>query len=119
MFEGKWFDEVKVGDRFTTALTVTETHLVLVGGSVRRLQSAARRREPRQGLALRRTHPARPVHVGAGRLTRRDVLPHHRDRVRRAHLPLQGAGASRRHAAHDLDRDRTAAQAQARRAASW
>jgi 3-hydroxybutyryl-CoA dehydratase len=32
MFEGKWFDEVKVGDRFTTALTVTETHLVLSAG---------------------------------------------------------------------------------------
>ncbi len=32
MFEGKWFDEVKVGDRFSTALTVTETHLVLSAG---------------------------------------------------------------------------------------
>lgn len=32
MFEGKWYDEVKVGDRFTTGLTVTETHLVLAAG---------------------------------------------------------------------------------------
>lgn len=32
MFEGKWYDEVKVGDRFTTSLTVTETHLVLAAG---------------------------------------------------------------------------------------
>jgi acyl dehydratase len=32
MFEGKWYDEVKVGDRFSTGLTVTETHLVLAAG---------------------------------------------------------------------------------------
>jgi acyl dehydratase len=32
MFAGKWYDEVKVGDRFTTGLTVTETHLVLAAG---------------------------------------------------------------------------------------
>jgi acyl dehydratase len=32
MFEGKWYDEVKIGDRFSTGLTVTETHLVLSAG---------------------------------------------------------------------------------------
>jgi acyl dehydratase len=32
MFPGKWYDEVKVGDTFSTGLTVTETHLVLSAG---------------------------------------------------------------------------------------
>jgi acyl dehydratase len=32
MFEGKWYDEVKIGERFSTGLTVTETHLVLAAG---------------------------------------------------------------------------------------
>jgi 3-hydroxybutyryl-CoA dehydratase len=32
MFPGKWYDEVAVGDRFTTALTVTEAHLALAAG---------------------------------------------------------------------------------------
>jgi acyl dehydratase len=32
MFPGKWYDEVAVGDRFGTSLTVTETHLVLGSG---------------------------------------------------------------------------------------
>src|SRR5574341_851374 len=31
-FTGKWFDETKVGDTFSTSLTVTETHLVLAAG---------------------------------------------------------------------------------------
>ena len=29
---GKWYDEVKVGERFGAAVTVTETHLVLAAG---------------------------------------------------------------------------------------
>jgi 3-hydroxybutyryl-CoA dehydratase len=32
MFPGKWYDEVAVGDRFATALTVTEAHLALAAG---------------------------------------------------------------------------------------
>src|SRR3954467_1959118 len=32
MFPGKWYDEVKVGERFGTSVTVTETHLVLGAG---------------------------------------------------------------------------------------
>ena len=32
VFHGKWYDEVKVGDEFGTALTVTETHIVLGSG---------------------------------------------------------------------------------------
>lgn len=32
MFQGKWYDEVEVGARFGTSLTVTETHLVLGSG---------------------------------------------------------------------------------------
>ena len=32
MFQGKWYDEVKVGERFGTSVTVTETHLVLGSG---------------------------------------------------------------------------------------
>ena len=32
MFQGKWYDEVAVGERFSTAVTVTETHLVLGSG---------------------------------------------------------------------------------------
>ena len=32
MFQGKWYDEVAVGERFGTAVTVTETHLVLGAG---------------------------------------------------------------------------------------
>jgi acyl dehydratase len=32
MFTGKWFDETKVGESFTSSLTVTETHLVLAAG---------------------------------------------------------------------------------------
>lgn len=32
MFQGKWYDEVEVGDRFGTGVTVTETHLVLGSG---------------------------------------------------------------------------------------
>lgn len=32
MFQGKWYDEVAVGDRFGTRLTVTEAHLVLASG---------------------------------------------------------------------------------------
>lgn len=32
MFPGKWYDEVKVGERFGTSVTVTETHLVLAAG---------------------------------------------------------------------------------------
>jgi acyl dehydratase len=32
MFPGKWYDEVAVGERFGTSVTVTETHLVLGSG---------------------------------------------------------------------------------------
>lgn len=32
VFHGKWYDEVAVGGTFGTALTVTETHLVLGSG---------------------------------------------------------------------------------------
>jgi acyl dehydratase len=32
VFQGKWYDEVKVGERFGTSVTVTETHLVLGSG---------------------------------------------------------------------------------------
>ena len=32
MFPGKWYDEVKVGERFGTAVTVTEAHLVTAAG---------------------------------------------------------------------------------------
>ena len=32
MFQGKWYDEVALGERFGTSLTVTEAHLVLASG---------------------------------------------------------------------------------------
>jgi acyl dehydratase len=32
MFHGKWYDEVVVGERFGTSVTVTEAHLVLASG---------------------------------------------------------------------------------------
>jgi 3-hydroxybutyryl-CoA dehydratase len=32
VFHGKWYDEVKLGERFGDSLTVTETHLVLGSG---------------------------------------------------------------------------------------
>ena len=32
VFHGKWYDEVKVGDSFSSSLTVTETHIVLGSG---------------------------------------------------------------------------------------
>ena len=32
VFHGKWYDEVRVGERFGTSVTVTETHLVLGSG---------------------------------------------------------------------------------------
>jgi acyl dehydratase len=32
MFQGKWYDEVTVGEVFGTRVTVTETHLVLAAG---------------------------------------------------------------------------------------
>jgi len=32
MSRGKWYDEVKVGERFGASVTVTETHLVLAAG---------------------------------------------------------------------------------------
>lgn len=32
MFQGKWYDEVAVGERFGTAVTVTEAHLALAAG---------------------------------------------------------------------------------------
>lgn len=32
MFPGKWYDEVAIGERFGTSVTVTETHLVLGSG---------------------------------------------------------------------------------------
>ena len=32
MFQGKWYDEVPVGERFGTRLTVTEAHLALAAG---------------------------------------------------------------------------------------
>ncbi len=32
MFQGKYFDQVKTGDEFSSSLTVTETHLVLASG---------------------------------------------------------------------------------------
>lgn len=31
---GKWFDEVREGDRFESAITITETHLVLGAGLI-------------------------------------------------------------------------------------
>jgi acyl dehydratase len=31
---GKWFDEVRVGDSFASALTITETHIVLGAGLI-------------------------------------------------------------------------------------
>src|SRR5687767_436841 len=32
MFPGKWYDEVRIGERFGTSVTVTEAHLVLGSG---------------------------------------------------------------------------------------
>ena len=32
MFQGKWYDEVEIGEVIGTRLTVTETHLVLAAG---------------------------------------------------------------------------------------
>ena len=32
MFQGKWYDEVALGERFGTSLTLTEAHLVLAAG---------------------------------------------------------------------------------------
>ena len=32
MFQGKWYDEVALGERFGTGVTVTEAHLVLGSG---------------------------------------------------------------------------------------
>jgi 3-hydroxybutyryl-CoA dehydratase len=32
MFQGRWYDEVAVGERFGTSVTVTEAHLVLASG---------------------------------------------------------------------------------------
>jgi 3-hydroxybutyryl-CoA dehydratase len=32
VFQGKWYDEVALGERFGTSVTVTETHLVLASG---------------------------------------------------------------------------------------
>jgi acyl dehydratase len=32
MFPGKWYDEIAIGERFGTRLTVTEAHLVLGAG---------------------------------------------------------------------------------------
>jgi 3-hydroxybutyryl-CoA dehydratase len=32
VFKGKYFDQVKAGDQFSTSLTITETHLVLGSG---------------------------------------------------------------------------------------
>ena len=32
MLPGKWYEETKVGETFSTSLTVTETHLVLAAG---------------------------------------------------------------------------------------
>lgn len=32
VFTGKWFNETKVGESFSTSVTVTETHLVLAAG---------------------------------------------------------------------------------------
>ena len=32
MFQGKWYEEVAVGERFGTSVTVTEAHLVLGSG---------------------------------------------------------------------------------------
>jgi 3-hydroxybutyryl-CoA dehydratase len=32
MFQGKWYDEVRVGERFGTRLTVTEAHLMQASG---------------------------------------------------------------------------------------
>lgn len=31
---GKWFDEVAIGDRFASALTITETHIVVGAGLI-------------------------------------------------------------------------------------
>jgi 3-hydroxybutyryl-CoA dehydratase len=31
---GRWFDEVRAGESFSTALTVTETHIVVGGGLI-------------------------------------------------------------------------------------
>ena len=32
MFQGRWYDETAVGERFGTSVTVTEAHLVLAAG---------------------------------------------------------------------------------------
>ena len=32
MSKGKWYDEVKIGERFGASVTVTDTHLVLAAG---------------------------------------------------------------------------------------
>ena len=31
---GRWYDEVRVGDRFSRTVTITETHLVLGAGLI-------------------------------------------------------------------------------------
>src|SRR6267154_4272575 len=76
-------------------------------GAARRLQPAPRRRGVRERNEDGRPDLARHVHERDRLRTGGDVLPWHRDRVPRAELPFQGAGASRGYAAHYLE-DRAA-----------
>ena len=73
------------GDRVPTALTVTETHWCCSAGLFGDFNPLHVDESHAKGSATADASWALASPVG---------LQHHRDRVRRTHLPLQGAGAS-------------------------
>ncbi|MCZ7655531.1 MAG: hypothetical protein M5R42_16695 [Rhodocyclaceae bacterium] len=98
LYPKRGFNQVAIGERFESAMTMTETHIVMGAGLLRRLQPAACGRTLRQGIALRRPHRPRLPHQLAHRGIVRHGLPRHGHRLSGARLQVPQAGARRRHA---------------------
>ena len=115
LFPGKAYDEIEVGDSFGSAMTVTETHLVLAAGLFGDFNPLHTNEEhgKRSRFGSRILHgpfTSALVSASVGMYfggTAIAYLEHT--------LPLQGAGARGRHAHHHLDHRGEARQAQAPR----
>src|SRR2546428_8587345 len=106
MFPGKWYDEIRVGERFGTRVTVTETHLVLGSGlfgdfNPLHVDEEFSRQSIFGGRILHGPFTSALVAAPVGMYFSGTAIAYLRARV-----PLQESGAARRYALHRMDRDR-------------
>jgi acyl dehydratase len=117
MFPGKWYDEVRVGERFGTSVTVTETHLVLGSGmfgdfNPLHVDEEFASKSLFGGRILHGPFTSALVSAPVGMYFSGTAIAYleHACRFKKAVKPGRQAG---RHAHHRVDRDREARQAEA------